>query len=76
MREDLTWLLVAGADHREARVATGIVGHADLCLGDGVAEVLEAHVAAGGGRFRGIRHSATWDPSSRRYLPIPVLVMA
>ena len=45
------------------RVAAGIVGHADLMLGDPVIEVLDAHVAAGGGRFRGIRHSATWDES-------------
>ncbi len=34
-----------------------IVSHADLTLGPAVAEVLEAHVAAAGGRFRGIRHS-------------------
>jgi len=47
----------------KARVAAGIVGHADLCLGDDVAAVLEAHVVAGGGRFRGIRHSCTWDAS-------------
>jgi len=38
------------------RVCAGIVGHADLCLGGGVEEVLAAHVAAAGGRFRGIRH--------------------
>ncbi len=46
-----------------ARVAAGIVGHVDLCIGDGAAQVLEAHIQAGGGRFRGIRHSCTWDPS-------------
>jgi predicted TIM-barrel fold metal-dependent hydrolase len=45
-----------------ARIS-GIVGHADLLLGDAVAEVLNAHVEAGRGRFRGIRHSAAWDPS-------------
>ena len=39
-----------------------IVGFADLCLGDGVAEVLEAHLAASP-RFRGIRHAAGWHPS-------------
>src|SRR5262249_54327279 len=39
-----------------ARVCAGIVGHADLTLGDRVAGVLEAEVAAGGGRFRGVRH--------------------
>lgn len=43
------------------RVAAGIVGFADLTLGDRVAAVLEAHVRAGGGRFKGIRHSAAWD---------------
>src|SRR5712691_8357925 len=43
------------------RVAAGIVGTADLRLGDAVASVLDAHLAAGGGRFRGIRHSAAWD---------------
>ena len=48
----------------KARVAAGIVGHADLCLGDAVAGVLQAHVRAGGGRFRGIRHSCTWDASA------------
>jgi predicted TIM-barrel fold metal-dependent hydrolase len=43
------------------RVAAGIVGFADLTLGDAVAPVLEAHLAAGKGRFRGIRHSGGWD---------------
>jgi len=46
----------------EARACAGIVGHADLTLGDAVAPVLEAHLAAGGGRFRGIRQSARHDP--------------
>jgi predicted TIM-barrel fold metal-dependent hydrolase len=44
-----------------ARVAAGIVGFADLTLGDRVEPVLEALVRAGGGRFRGVRHSAAWD---------------
>jgi predicted TIM-barrel fold metal-dependent hydrolase len=43
------------------RVAAGIVGFADLTLGDRVEPVLEAHVRAGGGRFKGVRHSAAWD---------------
>jgi predicted TIM-barrel fold metal-dependent hydrolase len=46
-----------------ARVAAGIVGFADLTLGDAVEPVLEAHIRAGGGRFRGVRHSAAWDAS-------------
>jgi predicted TIM-barrel fold metal-dependent hydrolase len=44
------------------RVAAGIVGTADLRLGDAVAAVLDAQIAAGGGRFRGIRRAAAWDP--------------
>ena len=43
------------------RACAGIVGRADLLQGDDVVEVLEAHVAAGGGRFRGIRNSASFD---------------
>ncbi|MET4697519.1 L-fuconolactonase [Constrictibacter sp. MBR-5] len=45
------------------RACAGIVGHADLRLGAAVEAVLAAHVAAGNGRFRGIRHSASWDAS-------------
>src|SRR2546427_10077553 len=45
------------------RVAAGIVGFADLTLGDRVEPVLQAQLRAGGGRFRGARHSAAWDAS-------------
>jgi predicted TIM-barrel fold metal-dependent hydrolase len=45
------------------RVAAGIIGTATLQLGDAVAAVLDAHLVAGGGRFRGIRLGATWDAS-------------
>jgi L-fuconolactonase len=41
----------------------GIVGHADLTLGDAVEPVLEALDDAGGGRFRGVRHNTAWDAS-------------
>jgi L-fuconolactonase len=43
------------------RVNAGIVGYADLTLADRVTPVLEAQIAAGGGRFRGVRHAAAWD---------------
>jgi predicted TIM-barrel fold metal-dependent hydrolase len=43
------------------RVAAGIVGAADLTLGDRVEPVLLAQIRAGGGRFRGVRHSAGYD---------------
>jgi predicted TIM-barrel fold metal-dependent hydrolase len=41
----------------------GIVGRADLTGGAAVAEVLERHVHAGGGRFKGIRHAGAYDAS-------------
>jgi L-fuconolactonase len=46
------------------RVAAGIVGYADLALGERVGEVLDAHLAASP-RFRGIRHAAGWDASEK-----------
>jgi L-fuconolactonase len=44
-------------------ICAGIVGYTDFRLGDRVDAVLEAHVEAGKGRFRGIRQSAGWDPA-------------
>ena len=44
------------------RAAAAIVGHANLNLGDQVEPVLRALRAASPNRFRGIRHSVTWDP--------------
>jgi predicted TIM-barrel fold metal-dependent hydrolase len=46
----------------KTRVGAGIVGFADLTAGDWVTPVLEAHIRAGGGRFRGVRHSCGYDP--------------
>ena len=44
-------------------VAGGIVGNANLMLGEDVTPVLEALSAAGSGRFRGIRCTTAWDSS-------------
>jgi L-fuconolactonase len=44
------------------RAAAAIIGHANLNLGDRVEPVLHALQAASPNRFRGIRHSVTWDP--------------
>jgi L-fuconolactonase len=59
----------ASGGYGPTRVAEGIVGHADLTLGARVRDVLEAEIAAGGGRFRGIRHGVSWDehPSIQRF---------
>ena len=51
----------ASGGYGPAAICAGIVGHANLLLGDGARAVLEAEIAAGGGRFRGIRHSSAWD---------------
>jgi predicted TIM-barrel fold metal-dependent hydrolase len=51
----------ASGMYGDTRACAGIVSRADLSLGDGVVPVLEAHIAAGGGRFRGIRNSASFE---------------
>jgi predicted TIM-barrel fold metal-dependent hydrolase len=56
----------ASGGYGPTRVCAGIVGHVDLRLGTAAREVLEAHIRAGGRRFRGIRHSAPWDPAIQR----------
>ncbi len=48
-------------DYSPLRACAGIVGHADCLLGDRIDAVLEAHIQAGDGRFKGIRHSGTYD---------------
>lgn len=44
-----------------AKISAGIVGTVDLTIGELSGEVLDAHIAAGGGRFRGIRRAVAWD---------------
>lgn len=53
----------ASGGYGPTHVCAGIVGHADLTLGAQVRDVLEAHIQAGGGRFRGIRHMSVYDAS-------------
>ena len=52
------------------QVAAGIVGYADLRLGGAVRGVLEAHLEAGRGRFRGVRHLTTWDADASLSNPL------
>jgi predicted TIM-barrel fold metal-dependent hydrolase len=51
----------AAGIYGETKICHGIVGHADLRLGERVQDVLEAHLRAAGDRFRGIRHISAWD---------------
>jgi L-fuconolactonase len=47
----------------DIRIAAGIISHADLRRTEMLDQVLQAHTQASPGRFRGIRHSASWDAS-------------
>jgi L-fuconolactonase len=50
----------ASGRYGEARICAGIVGFANLFLGERVDDVLEAHSRTSQ-RFRGVRHSSVWD---------------
>jgi L-fuconolactonase len=43
------------------RACQGIVSHVDLRLGARAGAVFDAQIAAGNGRFKGIRHQTGWD---------------
>lgn len=47
------------------RIAAGIVGHADLSLGAEVGAILDAHLQAAPGRFKGVRNSSVYHPDPR-----------
>jgi L-fuconolactonase len=51
----------ASGGYGPCRIAETIIGYADLRLGARVRDVLEAEIAAGNGRFHGIRQGASWD---------------
>ncbi|WP_179403713.1 amidohydrolase family protein [Burkholderia guangdongensis] len=48
--------------YTSVHAAAGIVGFADLTIGERVAETLHAHLDAANGRLKGIRQRAKWDP--------------
>ena len=58
------------------QLCAGIVGFADLTLGDRVRPVLDAVIAAGGDRVCGIRHSMSWDPHQAKIVPHQVRHLA
>ncbi|MGI9478760.1 MAG: amidohydrolase family protein [Hyphomicrobiaceae bacterium] len=57
--------MAASGRYGSTKVAAGIVGRADLATGAAVEEVLTAQIAAGCGRFKGIRHAAGWEDRTR-----------
>ncbi|MFK5108818.1 hypothetical protein ACI394_30325, partial [Klebsiella pneumoniae] len=68
----------ASGAYGPVRACAGIVGHADLMLGDRAAGVLEAQAAITP-RFKGIRHSASADADPKVLGPLagrPLELMA
>ncbi len=59
--------MAASGGYGATRACAGIVGHGELTLGARVARVLEAMIAAGNGRFRGIRFITASDPDQREW---------
>jgi len=55
--------MAASGRYGNVLACEGIVSRADLTIGEAVGAVLDAHIRAGNGRFRGIRHAASWDAS-------------
>jgi L-fuconolactonase len=59
--------MTASGGYGDRQVCAGIVGYADLALGAAVEKVLEAQIAAGGGRFRGIRFITATHPDQAQW---------
>jgi predicted TIM-barrel fold metal-dependent hydrolase len=58
--------MAASGRYGSTLACAAIVSHVDLTSGaDQVREALQAHIAAGHGRFRGIRHAGAWDADPR-----------
>ena len=53
--------MAASGVYGNTRVCAAIVSTADISVGADVARVLDAQIAAGSGRFRGIRVTTKWD---------------
>jgi len=59
--------MCASGNYGDVRVCAGIIGHADLRVGDQVAELLDRALEVAPERFRGVRQVACDDPSPGVY---------
>lgn len=59
----------ASRENPDQATISAIVSHANMLLGAEVAPVLDAHLEAGEGLFRGIRHAGPFDPSGTLSMP-------
>jgi predicted TIM-barrel fold metal-dependent hydrolase len=70
--------MAASQAYGKTQVCAGIVGSADLTYGQEIGKLLDAQIAAAGGRFRGIRLITKWDADEQlnngRYLIPPKLM--
>jgi L-fuconolactonase len=57
----------ASGNYGNCRVAEAIIGGGDLTVGARVRDLLEAEIAAAGGRLRGLRHGVAWDTHEAVY---------
>ncbi|XAH22026.1 amidohydrolase family protein [Xylophilus sp. GW821-FHT01B05] len=53
--------MAASGRYTDCRVASAIIGHGDLTLGERTRDLLLAHIEAANGRFRGVRQLGKWD---------------
>lgn len=55
------------------RIAAAIVGRVELVLGERAGEILDRHIEAAQGRFRGVRNTSAWheDPQARGSVVLP-----
>jgi L-fuconolactonase len=54
-----------------SRACAAMVGNVNLLLGARVEAIIEAHLAASGGRFHAIRFSTAWDADERVHKTVP-----
>jgi len=62
--------MAASGLYGKTLACAGIVSHAELLLGAEVGRVLDAHIAAGNGRFKGIRRSTSYDADTNVLGPL------
>lgn len=61
--------MAASGLYGETRVCAAIISTADLTRGSKAGAVLDAQIAAGNGRFQGIRHGLTYDEDQTTFPP-------
>lgn len=55
----------ASGDFGSAQACTVMFGNIDMTLGAEIEPLIDQHIAASGGRFRGLRYSTGWDADER-----------